>query len=76
VIRSTSFVTTLLPAMVISRYFMKKLSNNKFDAAAELKISPWINSLFYRLLGAELALIKRGFNFPIGGSRLVVSRKV
>jgi len=76
VIRSTSFITTLLPAMMISRFFLRKVSDKKFDATAELKISPWLNALFSRLLGAELALIKRGFNFPVGGSRLVVARKI
>ena len=76
VIRSTSFVTTLLPALMISRFLQKKVSDKKFDATAELKISPWLNSLFSRLLGAELAFIKRGFNFPVGGSRLIVARKV
>jgi SAM-dependent methyltransferase len=70
VIRSTSFVPTLLPVMMISRFLQK------FDATSELKISPWLNSLFSRILAAELALIKRGFNFPVGGSRLVVARKI
>jgi 2-polyprenyl-3-methyl-5-hydroxy-6-metoxy-1,4-benzoquinol methylase len=76
VIRSTSFVTTLLPAMMISRFLQKKVSDKKFDGTAELKISPSLNALFSKLLGAELALIKRGFNFPVGGSRLVVARKI
>lgn len=76
VIRSTSFVTTLLPAMMISRFLQKKLTDKQFDATAELKISPWLNSLFSQLLSAELALIKKGFNFPVGGSRLVVARKI
>lgn len=76
IMRSTSFVTTLLPAMMISRFLSKKVSAKKFDATAELKISPWLNSIFSRLLNAELALIKRGFNFPVGGSRLVVAKKI
>lgn len=76
VIRSTSFVTTLLPAMTISRFLQKKVSDKQFDATAELKISPWLNSLFSKMLRAELALIKWGFNFPVGGSRLVVARKI
>ncbi len=76
VIRSTSFVTILLPAMMISRFLQKKVSDKKFDATAELKLSPWVNELFSRLLGAELALIQMGVNFPIGGSRLVVARKI
>jgi hypothetical protein len=76
VIRSTSFVTSLLPAMMISRFLHKKVTDKKFDAAAELKISPWLNALFSRMLGAELAVIRRGIDFPIGGSRLVVARKI
>ena len=76
VIRSTSLVTTLLPAMMISRFLQKKVSDKKFDATAELKISPWLNALFSRMLGSERALIKWGFNLPFGGSRLVVARKI
>lgn len=76
IIRSTSFVTTLLPAMMASRFFQEKRSDDKFAAAAELKISPWLNSLFFQLLRAELALIRKGVSFPVGGSRLVVARKI
>ncbi len=76
IVRSTSFVTTLLPAMIASRFLQKRVSDEKFDATAELKISPWLNSLFFQLLRAELAIIRRGFSFPIGGSRLVVARKI
>jgi SAM-dependent methyltransferase len=75
VIRSTSFVTTLLPAMMISRLLQKKVPDEQFEATAELKIAPWLNSLFTHLLSAELAFIEKGFNFPVGGSRLVVARK-
>lgn len=75
IVRSTSFVTTLLPAMMISRFLQKNVANEKFDAAAELKIHPWLNSLFSRMLSAELVLIRGGFNFPLGGSRLVIARK-
>jgi hypothetical protein len=76
IIRSTSFVTTLLPAMMISRFLQKKVSDKNFDATAELKISPLLNALFSLFLGAELTLIKTGINFPMGGSRLVVARKI
>ncbi len=74
-IRSTSFITTLLPAMMISRLLQKQVPGKQFDATAELKISPLLNSLFSRFLSVELALIKNGFNFPVGGSRLVIARK-
>jgi len=74
ILRSTSFVSGLLPAMWASRFF-KKGSLEDFDAMAELRISPRLNSWFYKMLSAELALISGGINFPVGGSRLVVARK-
>ena len=76
IIRSTSFVTTLLPAMIASRFLQRRVSDEKFDATAELKISPWLNSLFFQLLRTELVMIRKGFSFPVGGSRLVVARKI
>jgi SAM-dependent methyltransferase len=76
VIRSTSFITTLLPAMMISRFLQKRVSDKNFDATAELELSPWLNSLLSQILKAELALIKLGFNLPVGGSRLVVAEKI
>ncbi len=75
VLRSTSFVTTLLPAMMASRLLRKDVPGKQFDAAMEFRISPWLNTLFFHLLGFELALIRRGVDFPAGGSRLVVARK-
>jgi len=75
-IRSTSFVTSLLPAMMISRLLQKRASGSQFDSKAELAISPWLNALFSGVLSLELALIRRGFNFSAGGSRLVIARKI
>jgi hypothetical protein len=75
VLRSTSFVTSLLPAMMLSRLLPGKKTAAK-DARAELSISPWLNAVFSVFLRMELALISAGVTFPAGGSRLVVARKV
>lgn len=75
-LRSTSFITTLLPAMMASRFYQKMVSKPGFDATAELKISPWLNQLFSSLLSIELSMIRLGLNFPLGGSRLVVAKKI
>jgi SAM-dependent methyltransferase len=75
VLKSTSFVTALLPAMMVSRFFQKDASDRNIDPAAELKIPPWLNTLFRGVLFAEFALIKMGASFPLGGSRLVVAQK-
>ncbi len=73
--RSTSFVTTLLPAMMASRFLQRMFPASELDASAEMQISPWLNRFFSGLLGLELGLIKSGVNLPLGGSRLMVAKK-
>lgn len=74
ILRSTSFVSLLLPAMLLSR-FVRKAFPKDFDATAEFRLSPWLNGLFEVILDAERVLIRKGLNFPLGGSRLVAARK-
>lgn len=73
-LRSTSFVTTLLPAMMLSREFQKR-KKGTFVPAGELKISAVVNKAFFNLMMLEFAGIRFGLNYPIGGSRLIVARK-
>lgn len=75
IIKTTSFVTTLLPALVVSRAF-QKCQPAKFDPTAELRINPALNTLFAHLLSLELRGIKLGMSYPMGGSRLVVAKKL
>jgi SAM-dependent methyltransferase len=75
IVRSTSFITTLLPAMMISRFFQKKFQDKTFDPSSELKINPFINYFFNKILNFELYMIRKGIDFPMGGSRLVVAIK-
>jgi SAM-dependent methyltransferase len=75
IIRSTSFVSTLLPAMCLSRLLQQKKLEGGIDAVVELRINPILNKLFEWLLYFELALIRVGFSLPSGGSRIVVARK-
>lgn len=74
ILRSTSFVTTLLPAMMLSRALQRRKSGPS-DGSSEMKISPLMNSLFESILNMEFAGIRLGLNLPVGGSRLVVARK-
>lgn len=76
ILRSTSFVSSLLPAMFVSRMLQKRRSRESTDATAELKISTWLNYLFEKMLKAEIGLIRGGVNLPIGGSRLIVAKKL
>lgn len=76
ILRSTSFVSSLLPAMFVSRMMQKLSSKEEEDAMAELKISPLLNYLFEKILNAEAFLIRSGVSLPLGGSRLIVARKL
>jgi SAM-dependent methyltransferase len=73
VLRSTSFVTVLLPPMLLSRLKKKRPDFNPTDG---LKLPRLLNCFFYEIMRAEASLIKRGINLPVGGSRLVIARKI
>ncbi|MBU1980649.1 MAG: class I SAM-dependent methyltransferase [Gammaproteobacteria bacterium] len=76
IVRSTSFVSLLLPAMYLSRLFKRDKIDVSMDAMAELRINPILNRIFEWLLNCELALIRVGVALPMGGSRLIVARKL
>ncbi len=74
VCRATSFVSLLLPLLLISRLGRSKTSV-ALDPAAELKINPILNRTLGKILGLERAVIRAGVSFPAGGSLLVVAQK-
>lgn len=75
IIRSTSFVSTLLPAMYLSRLLKQNKTDISMDAMAELRINPILNKIFEWLLNFELLLIRLGVALHVGGSRLLIARK-
>ena len=75
IVRSTSFVTSLLPLMFISRHFQRDKGKG-FDPHAELRINPLLNQILEWFLRLERWFIRRGVSFPVGGSRLVVAAKI
>lgn len=74
VIRATSFVSFLLPLMLLSRMRQRK-PRDDWDPMAELKVGGLLNLLLERVLDLERILIKGGFSFPAGGSLLVIARR-
>lgn len=74
IIRSTSFVTSLLPCIFLSR-FLQRGKPGLSAAMAEIQIQPVLNRLFEKILRLELQFIKRGISFPLGGSLLIAARK-
>ncbi len=73
-LRSSSFVTTLLPAMMLSRVLQKQITKD-FDPAGELKTNAALNKLFYGLMMLDFAGIRAGMNYSVGGSRLVIAKR-
>jgi SAM-dependent methyltransferase len=72
--RSTSFVSFLLPAMMLSRGNKKQPRGDKSETA-ELAIPKAINALFGFVMWLEAFVVKLGVNFPVGASRLLIARK-
>ena len=73
VLRSTSFVTMLLPLMMVSRWMQRRARH--YDPMAEFTINPVVNWILEKLLAFERLGITAGLNYSIGGSRLLVARK-
>ena len=73
VIMATSFISLLLPAMLLSRIAGKSGKIN--SAIDEIAIGPVANLLFGALCAIENWLISLGVSFPIGGSGFVIARK-
>ena len=48
----------------------------RYDPLAELRIGGLANTVLEKVLDVERALIRAGFVFPVGGSLLVIARKM
>ena len=70
-VRIMSFVSLLLPAMVLSRLLKKDAA----DVEGELDMAAPLNKACYAVMRAEGALVRAGINFPAGGSLLAVARR-
>ncbi|TWD81979.1 2-polyprenyl-3-methyl-5-hydroxy-6-metoxy-1,4-benzoquinol methylase [Kribbella amoyensis] len=71
VLRVTSFVSLLLPAMMASRLVKRDAA----DVEGELDMAAPLNTACYQVMRAEGALIRAGLNLPAGGSLLAVARR-
>jgi len=70
IVRMTSFVTTGLPILLVSRRLPRR-----FDVNREFRISAPANKLLGWLLAAEHWLIAAGVSLPAGTSLLAVARR-
>ena len=74
IVRLTSFVSLLLPLMVLSR-LARRAPGADYDALAELRMAGWLNAILGAILACERGLIRAGLGFPAGGSLLLVARR-
>jgi hypothetical protein len=74
VIYTTSFVSLLLPMMLLSRIRQNRAAVRP-DRMTELRINPLANRVLDGVMRAEATLIQAGLRFPAGGSRLLLARK-
>lgn len=76
IVRVTSFVSLLLPLLVVSRFRKRAAAHMaEYDALEELHTPPALNAVLERVMTAERALIRLGLSLPAGGSLLLVARK-
>lgn len=69
----TSFVSLLLPMMLVSRLGGRGSKNQ--DPFREFRIPRWLDTALYLVMRAEIGLIKMGLRMPVGGSLMMVARK-
>ena len=72
VLRVTSFVSLLLPAMLASRALQR---GKPVDPAAEFRASARVNRLGTAVMALERRMIRSGMSFPAGGSLLMVAKR-
>lgn len=71
--RMTSFVSLLLPAMLLSR--LRNRNGKGAGVEAELRLPGALNEFAYAMSWTERVLIRLGLDLPMGGSLLAVARK-
>lgn len=70
-LRQTSFVSLLFPLLLLSRF-----KTRSYDIEKELRVGRRMNLILERIMDIERVLIRKGVNFPFGGSLLMISRKI
>jgi len=72
----TSFVSVLLPAMLVSRWLSRmRRSKTVRDPLGDLRVSPTLNRCLRWILEREVDLTTLGISVPFGGSLVVVARR-
>lgn len=73
VMRATSFMTLLLPLMMVAR--ARALAGDRYDPWSEFHIPVPVNAVLRSVLAGERLLIRSGISLPVGGSLFLVGRR-
>lgn len=73
VLRDTSFITTLLPLLLLQR--LTSGQKKDYNADAEFALPGWLDRLLERAVGIDRLMINLGLPLPAGGSRLVLAER-
>lgn len=74
IVFATSFVSLLLPVMLLSRMWQKHVDQSK-SVLSELEVRGLTNFVLEQVLDMELFLVRLGVAWPMGGSLFVVASK-
>lgn len=74
IVMMTSFVSLLLPLMMLSRRMQRKATAG-YDVLADLRVGRVANFVLESVLAIERGLIRLGVRFPAGGSLLLVAQR-
>jgi len=74
ILAMTSFMTLVLPAIGAARF--RKRRATTIDQDEELQLPSAVNAVLHALCVLERAAIVRGVSLPVGGSLLLVGRRV
>lgn len=74
IVHTTSFVSFLLPLMLISR-IRRERSRKEFDPSAETRVGGLINAILERVMTLERVCIRQGVSLPAGGSLLIIAHR-
>ncbi len=69
----SSFVSLLVPVMWLARL---NASKDGYEPMSEFSISPLVNKTLEFIMMVELFLLKIGMRFPVGGSLLLIAKKI
>lgn len=75
VIRHTSFVSFLMPLMLVARILSRK-SHAGEGVVPELKTGVLIDALLQKFMDLERVLIQSGISMPFGGSLMIIAKKL